>query len=302
MDQSFGIEGSDNSILDAVDLSTMASPDTDNPTGNAKGPEDEGGPVSSHDDLESLGELFDNMQTRMEQDRIAELTGERDDWKTKANEAFHTSEVLQKRMAAKSAIGSTVDPDFVSRLNRLEWENRHLALENSRLKREVQDEQRKFTLLNDENEGKSRKLRGANKKTINAKGTADKEAEKAKEAVHQRDQRLKLQRQQQKDMKAALAEVQTQKKAVQALESELHVARSGWPYLRDEKQASEDTTVAFSVSMRINRRHFPLIKSMLENSQAEMTANLEDAYSEWKEVRNIGTGFDHDGRRSVRDR
>ncbi|PVI01470.1 hypothetical protein DM02DRAFT_346228 [Periconia macrospinosa] len=253
------------------------------------------------DDLENLGELLDHMEDTLKQDRVTQLTSELKDCKLQASSAFEAIGILQKRIAAKSATSTTLDPDFVSRLNQLQWYTRHLLTENTRLKKELQDVTRESTLLQDENEGKARKLRGAHKKAQNAKDTATKEGEKAKEAVNQRDQRLKLQRKQRDDMKAAMAEVQELKKKVQSLESDLYFARSGQPYLRNEKATLEETTAAFSVSLRIKRKHFPLVKNMFADIQAEMAAELEDAYEAWKERQSKGFGFEHDGRHSARE-
>ncbi|KAF2646256.1 hypothetical protein P280DRAFT_464494 [Massarina eburnea CBS 473.64] len=292
--------------------------------------------VPTYDDLDDLGEVLGVMQQLLTKDKIDELMGEREKWKVHVDESAKRIAVLEKRVGSKPAIGVPTDPDLVARLNHLERENRHLVSENLRLKQEIQDTERKNTLLCNDNEGKSRKLRGANKKVKKAKDVAVNEEEKAKEAAHERDHRLRQQREQRKMMKSAQAEAASQKKLIQKLQSQLDAEKSGAPHLRDHGSTTDETTAAFSVSIKINRRHFLLIRSMLADSQTTVTSRINEWYEKWKDSReakqtigatyndtpdtgscvdmNAGlvevlgryeeysqTGAEHDGRRSRRD-
>ncbi|KAF1957785.1 hypothetical protein CC80DRAFT_33768 [Byssothecium circinans] len=237
------------------------------------------------DDLDNLGDMIRGIELRLEQDQVIQLIKERDDWRAQAHELAKRVVELEKRMASKAATGPPMDPDFVARLNSLERENRRLVTDNLRLKDELQDVERKNSRLCNDNEGKSRKLRGANKKAKNAKDVAVKEEGKAKDAVNERDQRLKLQREQKKMMQTAQAELTRRDLIIQGLQSDLHAERSGAPHLRHDASTADETIAAFSVSLKINRRHFPLVKSMLADSQSTMTSRIEGWYEQFKKPR-----------------
>ncbi|CAI6340969.1 unnamed protein product [Periconia digitata] len=253
------------------------------------------------DNLDGLGADLVTFETTIEHERIAELEAKLSTEQALADESFKIIEDLRRRIAVKSATNTMIDPDFVAVLDSLFAKDRHLVNENKRLREDLQNAKRQVTLLSDDNEGKARKIRGAHKKAQNARDMAVKEEEKAKEAVNQRNQSLKQQQQQQKkNMNASLAEVASHKKMVQTLESDLLTAWSGHPYLKDKTATTEDEIASFSISLKIRRKDFPPFKHILVNSQAKMTAELEDQYHDWKERQQCVTGYEHDGQRSSR--
>ncbi|KAF2678532.1 hypothetical protein K458DRAFT_348231, partial [Lentithecium fluviatile CBS 122367] len=226
--------------------------------------------------------MLEGQMSGLLEERIMELTKERNQWKTLAEDSVVRIGVLEKRIASKSASAPPLDPDVVSRLNRLEQENRQLLSKNLNLEEEVCDLKREKALLCDDNKGKSRKLKGASKKVKNAKDVAVKEKEKADDAVHERNLRLKSERDSRKELKAEKGKVANCEKTIANLEADLHIERSGRPHLRNDGSNADETVVAFSVEFRIYRQHFPKLKGMLECKRMVTTEELVNWYGQWK--------------------
>jgi hypothetical protein len=178
-------------------------------------PSNTSGDRKPDDDDEGLSDLMGGVQLMMNQDPITALMDERDKWRNRTNESAKRIAVLEKRMASKSITGLPLGSDLKARLDHLERENERLKREKLRVEEELQATKMQNASLCNDNDGKSRKLKGANKKVKNAKDVAVKEEEKAKEAAHERDQRLKQQREQQRKLKTAQAEVASKEKIIQ---------------------------------------------------------------------------------------
>jgi hypothetical protein len=232
-------------------------------------------------DSDDLGDLMGSVQLMLDgkmsgllEDQVVELTQERDHWKAQAETCAVRIDVLEKRIASKLASVGPVDSDVVARLNRLEQENRQLKSKNLNLEEELRELKTEKTLLCDDNEGKSRKLRGAHKKVMNAKDVAKKEKEKADEALHQKKLRLESEREMRKKMKAEEAKVADCEKKIASLQSKLYAETSGYPHVRDDGTTTDEAIVAFAVQFKIHRQHFQKLRGMLEHNQMAMTDKL----------------------------
>jgi chromosome segregation ATPase len=144
-------------------------------------------------DSEDIADLMGSMQLMLEgkiggltDDHTTKLTKERDYWKSQAEISIVRINTLEKRIASKLTAIPPLDHEVVARLSRLEQENRQLKSKNQNLEDEVRELKTEKSLLCDDNEDKSRKLRGASKKVKNAKDVAIREKEKAGDALHQK--------------------------------------------------------------------------------------------------------------------
>jgi hypothetical protein len=133
-----------------------------------------------------------------------------------------------------------------------------------------------------DNEGKSRKLRGANKKVKNAKDVAVKEKEKADDAFQQKQMRLKSEREMRKELKDEKGKVAMCEKEIESLKAKLHIETAGYPHIRDDGTTGDEATVAFTVQLLIYRQHFQMLRMMLESNRMKMTDNLVEWYEQWK--------------------
>jgi gas vesicle protein len=109
--------------------------------------------IEDPDDLiGSVQTMFGGQTDGLFEDRISELKKECDQWKSLAEERTTRVEVLEKRIAAKSASALPPDSDVVARLNRLEQENRQLKSKNHKLEEEICDLTRSQSVLYEEND------------------------------------------------------------------------------------------------------------------------------------------------------
>jgi chromosome segregation ATPase len=174
---------------------------------------------------------------------IASLSRERDAWKARAEQQELVIAELDRRVS-KDLDKTDLPADVVRRLNRLESEITCLRSDNSQLKHDLQATEHENVNLGNQNEGKARKLKGANKKVMNAKDVASKEEEKAKGAKDDKQRHLASERKMKKERNDALAVLQKEEKISTDLRGELEVEQSGAPYMRDA--ASDPTTPLLS--------------------------------------------------------
>jgi hypothetical protein len=140
--------------------------------------------------------------------------------------------------------------------------------------------------LGSQNESKSSKLKGANKKVKNAKQVAGKEEEKAKEAVEAKQRHLASQRKMKKERDDALAVMQEQRKLNGDVCAQLEMEQSGVPHVRDAA-LDPDNTVVVVVPVEFEIRRVDAQRTMLEvrRRQTNWTAGIEAWYKEWRKLR-----------------
>jgi DNA repair exonuclease SbcCD ATPase subunit len=239
--------------------------------------------IEDPDDLiGSVQTMFGGQTPGLFEDLVSDLKKERDQWKTLAEEQTARVNVLEKRIAAKSAAALPADSDVVARLNRLEQENRQNKSKNHKLEEEIRDLTRSQSVLHEANDGKSRQLRGASKKVKNAKDVAVKEKEKADDAFQQKQMRLKSEREIRKELKDEKGKVSMCQKEIESLQAKLHIETTGYPHIRDDGTTGNEATVAFTVQFLIYRQHFQELRMMLESNRMKMTDKLVEWYDQWK--------------------
>jgi hypothetical protein len=150
------------------------------------------------------------------------------------------------------------------------------------LKEKVGEVGRENLMLFEENTGKSRKLKGANKKVKNAKDVAGKEEAKAKGAVNEKIQRQAAERKMKLERNEALAELQKYKKMSEDLGAELKIERAGRPHLREDGVEEDYITVVIPVEFRIHRGDFRKLAMILDSNQMKIVDGFKKWYKEWK--------------------
>ncbi|PSN66335.1 hypothetical protein BS50DRAFT_677566 [Corynespora cassiicola Philippines] len=232
------------------------------------------------------------------------LEKESKDWKDKEDYYEKIVENLRGELKKRAPTQTILPMDVVARLNRLERDNQLLRAENSELKNELNSAERDNAVLCHENTGKSKKLRGANKKVEKAKNVAGKEEEKAKSAVQDKNHRLTSERKMRKERNKALANYEEQKKTSEDLRAELKIERSGRPHLREDGTESDETTVAIPIEFKIHRAHFKDLVAIFESNQMVLKDKFTRWYEEWekpKEVRQVvGANYVEDDRKKTR--
>lgn len=204
---------------------------------------------------------------------IASLKTERDTFKAQVDDQKRTNENLD-RSISKDFSNSVLPMDVVRRLNRLEVEVTRLQSENSQLKSDLQaNAYRNFNLSN-QNDRKSRKLKGANKKVKNAKEVAGNEEEKAKDAVGDKQRHLASERKMMKERNDALAALQEQRKMNADLRAELDVERSGVPHMRDTAEDYNNTVAVIPIEFDFRRVDFQVGNNGVESEPNEHRRQL----------------------------
>jgi chromosome segregation ATPase len=212
---------------------------------------------------------------------IASLSRERDAWKARAEQQDLVIAELDRRVS-KDLAKTDLPADVVRRLNRLESETTRLWSDNSRLKLELQATEHENVNLGNQNDGKARKLKGANKKVINAKEVAGKEEERAKDAIGDKQRHLASERKMKKERNDVLAALQKEEKISADLRAELEVEQSGAPHMRDAASDPNNTIAVIPIEFEIRRVDVQPILMFLEANQMQITENFKTWYTEWK--------------------
>jgi hypothetical protein len=152
-----------------------------------------------------------NVDTYAE-DTMKILVHERDDSKERAEKYMRASENLERRVHKKTVPELNFPQDVVRRLTRLENENKLLQDENARLGENLGALQCENAALQDEISGQKHKIQGAGKRVRDAKDMAGKEEAKAKDAVHNKQQRVLSERKMKTERNEARAEFEKYKK------------------------------------------------------------------------------------------
>jgi chromosome segregation ATPase len=184
--------------------------DRDNNLDTKQTDEEKNDTAHEDDPLEEVH--FDVLITTTLQDENRNLISEMKEWKSKAEEHAKANNRFHQRLTGTYQAQTGIPAELITRLNKLERENQHLRAEITELKERVGEVGRENMVLCEGNTGKSRKLKGANKKVKNAKDVAVREEAKAKGAVHEKTQRQLAERKMKLERNEALAELQKYKK------------------------------------------------------------------------------------------
>ncbi|KAH6845920.1 hypothetical protein BKA58DRAFT_357844 [Alternaria rosae] len=214
---------------------------------------------------------------------VASLSQESDYWKAQAEERGKTIEDLDRK-TAKIATGLDLPTDTVRRVNRLEIEVTRLRSENTQLKDTLRTIEYENVNLGNQNDGKTRKLKGANKKVKNAKEVAGKEEEKAKDAQGDKQRHLVSERRMKKERGDALAALQQQRKLNGDLRAELEVEQSGAPHMRDAAADPNNTTAVIPIQFHIRHTDVQPTMRVLQWHQTHLTERFEEWYKDWKKA------------------
>lgn len=222
-------------------------------------------------------------------DMIQSLIGERNQWQAQAKEYGKMNKDLERRIYDKRVLQKENQPlDVVRRMDRLQIENSRLQTELAHLKENLKAAECENTTLCDENAGQIRKLKGANKKMKNAKEVAGKEEAKAKNAMHDKQQRVSSERRMKKERNDALAMCEEQKKMNEKLRAELEIECSGRPHLRASETGTDEVAAIIPVEIWICREDFRTLLTAFESYQTSMTDRINGWYGAWKKAKKEG--------------
>jgi hypothetical protein len=207
---------------------------------------------------------------------------ERDEWREHAEKYMKSFESLEQHVYKKAVPELNVPEDVVCRLNRLGNENKQLQAENAHLSESLKGVQSENLTLENEIVGQKNKIKGAGKKVRNAKDLACKEGEKAKNAVHDKQQRVSSERKMKAERNEARAELEKYRKENETLLAKLEAEQSGRPHLREDGIESDYTTIVIPVEMNIHRGDFLKLLTVFESNQMTITDKLKRWYKDWK--------------------
>jgi chromosome segregation ATPase len=235
---------------------------------------------------------------------ITSLSKERDVWKARAENQEVTIAELDRRVS-KDLAKSDLPTDVVRRLNRLESEITRLRSENSHLKEHLQATEYEKVNLSNQNDGKAKKLKGANKKVKNAKEVAGKEEDKAKDAVGDKQRHLASERKMKKERNDALAALREQEKINADLQVELDIERQGAPHMRGVATDPNNTIAVIPIEFEIRRIDVQPTMMTLEANQMQITENFKRWYKEWKKPKEavkkvVGANYLDDEKRKAK--
>jgi hypothetical protein len=217
-------------------------------------------------------------------DTLTALILDRNAWKAQAEERNKIINGLDQRIS-RDPNHSDLPGDVVRRFNRHESEVTRLKSENAQLKDSLYIIECENTRIGNQNDGKARKLKGANKKVKNAKDVAGKQEEKAKEAVGDKQRHLASER------NDALAALQEQKKINMDLVAKLEVEQSGAPHVREAAGDPNNTLVVIPIEFEIRRIDIQALMMSFEVNQMSIAQKFKIWYEGWKEpkeeVRNV---------------
>jgi chromosome segregation ATPase len=226
---------------------------------------------------------------------IKSLVKERDELQTQVKTHESTIEHLERRVYAKVAADSELPVHVVRRLNRLEKDCQYLRDQNTRLRENLTAAESETATLRDTIADKSQKMKGANKKTKNAKEVAVKVEEKAKDAQNDKQRHLASERKMRKERNDALAALAKEEKIAQDLREKLKIEQSDRPHLRDtEGSKSNLTTVIIPVEVRIRRIDYYRTLRRLRSSPGYLTHVVQEWHMNWMAKQEEENGEEND--------
>lgn len=214
---------------------------------------------------------------------IKALIREREDLQVQIREHAATIEQLTRRLHSKPHSNALEPTETVNRVYRLEHENGGLRKEKERLNDNLRAAECETATLRSRLEDKSQKVKGANKRTKNAKQVAEKEGEKAKDAVQDKQRCAKAEKQMKQQRNEAKAALQEQVKMVDILQTELAIERSGMIHLRETEGTHSDfTTVVIPMEFLIRRQDYVHVQDTLESNRNSYVDRAKKWYEKWK--------------------
>jgi hypothetical protein len=172
--------------------------------------------------------------------------------------------------------------DVVRRLQRLENDCQHLRVQNAKLHENLKAAESETATLRDTIAEKSQKMKGANRKTKNAKEVAVKVEEKAKDAVNDKQRHLASERKMKKKRNDTLMKLSAEWKIAEDPRAELKIEQSGKPHLRDtEGSKSSFTTIVVPIDFRIRRLDYYRIIQRLRFNQNFFIDRMQEWHEKW---------------------
>ncbi|KAF1921358.1 NO signaling/Golgi transport ligand-binding domain-containing protein [Ampelomyces quisqualis] len=218
---------------------------------------------------------------------IKSLVKERDDLQVQAREQASTIEQLERRIYTKVAADAQLPVDVVRRLQRLENDCQHLRSQNAKLNENLKAAESETATLRNTIAEKAQKMKGANKKTKNAKEVAVRVEEKAKDAVNDKQRHLASERKMKKERNDALMELSAERKIAEGLRTELKIEQSGKPHLREtEGSKSNFTTVVVPIEFRIRRQDYYRTIRRLRVNHNFLIDRMQEWHGKWLEKLN----------------
>lgn len=250
------------------------------------------------DDAEAKGD-----EERRLREVVANLSIQCSTWKAQAENQAKTITDLDRRTSKTTTPG--LSNETARRINRLESEAARLRSENAQLKETFQTIEYENIKLENQNDSKGKKLKGANKMAKNAKEVAGKEGEKAKGAIGDKQRHLASERKMKKERDEAQAAFQEQKKLNGDLLAKLEVEQSGAPLMRDTATDPNHIVAVVPIQFEIRRTDVQPIMVDLIWHQTNMTQNFEEWYKEKVTAkagirRVVGANYVEDGKKKAR--
>lgn len=214
---------------------------------------------------------------------IKALIREREDLQVQIREHAATIEQLTRRLHSMPHSNALEPTETVNRVYRLEHENGGLRNEKERLNDNLRAAECETATLRSRLEDKSQKVKGANKRTKNAKQVAEKEGEKAKDAVQDKQRCAKAEKQMKQQRNEAKAALQEHVKMVDILQTEIAIERSGMIHLRETEGTHSDfTTVVIPMEFLIRRQDYVHVQDTLESNRNSYVDRAKKWYEKWK--------------------
>ncbi len=221
------------------------------------------------------------------EDTIRDLIRERDEYKREVETGKNAYEQLERRVYKSVIADSDLPVEIVRRLKRLDNDNTRYRDENGKLRERLKAVESELATRENEVTGQKNRLKGAGKKVKNAKDAAEKEQEKAKNAVHDKQKRVSSERKLRQERNEAIAEAQSLAKSCEDLQADLEVERSGRPHLRKGDTAADTTTAVIPIELTICRGDFLQLSNVFDSTQVTVTQQLQHWYTELKKPKEV---------------
>lgn len=191
---------------------------------------------------------------------------------------------LERRVYKKAVADVDLPAEVLRRLRRLEGETERQQTQNKQLREDLKFAESEVTMLRNEVEGQKNRLKGAGKKVRNAKDVAEKQDEKAKDAVRGKQLRVSSERKMKLERNEAVAKVASLTKQCDDLQSNLEVETSGRPHLRKTDASSDEGIAVMPIEITMRRVHYPKLSAILECNQMSITEQMQHWYEDWKKL------------------
>lgn len=188
-----------------------------------------------------------------------------------------------------TSIGLPGEP--VHRLEQAGLENRCLQHEVNQIKEMLRIANCEKAALNDQNNSKKHHIKGANKKTRNAKVGPITEMAKAKDAVHNKKQHPESERKTKDERNKALADLQKEGKINHEFRAQLKIEQSRLPHICETTQNAAEVMVVVAIQFNVLRTDFRHLQGVLKRNQIGLPETFKRIYDEWKKSRDRNTAL-----------